>query len=51
MSARRSCGGSWRLPGVPGPHVPVAPHTPLVDFEAIAADYPVFQISRRSGAS
>jgi hypothetical protein len=33
------------------PHVPVAPHTPLVDFEAIAADHPVFQISRRSGAS
>jgi hypothetical protein len=26
------------------PHIPVAPGAPLADFEAIAADYPVFRI-------
>ncbi len=26
------------------PHIPVAPDAPLADFEAVAADYPVFRI-------
>lgn len=33
------------------PHIPVTPHAPLADFDAIAADYPVFRIDSRSGAS
>lgn len=33
---------------VPGgrPHIPVAPDAPAADFEAIAADYPAFLVSR-----
>jgi deazaflavin-dependent oxidoreductase (nitroreductase family) len=27
------------------PHVPVAPHAPLTDFERIAADYPVSKVN------
>jgi len=27
------------------PHVPVAPHAPLTEFERIAADFPVFKVN------
>jgi hypothetical protein len=37
------------LAKVPGarPHIPVNRHAPLADFQAIAAHYPVFQVSPR----
>ena len=33
------------------PHIPVGPKAPLRDFEAIAADYPVFRIEPRADAA
>jgi len=35
-----------RAPGA-RPHIPVDMDAPIADFEAIAADYPVFEIHRR----
>jgi len=32
------------------PHIPVSRHAPLAEFEAVAADYPVFRIDPARGA-